>query len=386
MILIQNGLVKTMAGEDIQNGCVLIGDDGKIAAVGAKLEAPAGCEVLDACGCIVAPGLVEGHCHVGIMEESVGFEGNDTNETSDPITPQMRGIDGFMPFDTGVSEALAAGVTTAAVGPGSANVIGGTFSAVKLHGVCVDDMVLKSDVAMKCAFGENPKGAFGKSGKAPVTRMATAALMRETLFKARRYLEECDEAEHEGKRPPFDMKLEAMKPVMRGEIPLKAHAHRADDILTAVRIAREFGLKLTLDHCSEGHLIAEKLAEVKAPAFIGPTMMRKSKHESRNKTFETPKILNEAGIELAIITDAPVIPLYCLPMCAGMAVQAGLPLDVAWRSITITPARLLGVGDRIGSLEVGKDADIAVFEGDPVTEVGVQTRFVLVDGKIVHRK
>ena len=382
MIFIKNGYIKTMAGADIENGCILLGDDGKIAAIGTDLTAPAGAEIIDAEGRLVTPGCVEAHCHIGIGEEIIGDKGADYNEKSNPITPEMRAIDGIRPEDGRLMNGIIGGVTTICTGPGSANVVCGTFVAMKLAGNCVDDMVIKNNVAMKCAFGENPKGVYGSSKKAPVTRMATAALLRELLFKTRNYME----AKDAGKNPTFDMKLEAMLPVMRGEIPLKAHAHRTDDILTSIRIAQEFGVKLTMDHCTEGHMIADKLATYDYPALVGPSFGSKSKPELANKTFETPAILHKAGVSVSIITDANVIPLENLPMCAGLAVDAGLPMEEGWRAITINPAKHIGIADRVGSLEVGKDADVVIWTKDPLVYIGGAAYISIIDGKVVYRK
>lgn len=385
MILIKGGLVRPITAPDIENGEVLI-DNGRIIAIGAHLDAPADAQVIDATGLLVSPGFIDAHCHIGMHEESSRWEGNDTNEYSDPVTPQVRAIDGINPMDEAFECAIKGGVTTAITGPGSANVIGGSFCALKLHGKCVDDMLISDTVAMKIAFGENPKGAYGQNGrKAPVTRMMTAALLRETLMKARRYMEEVDEAENDPeKKRPFDMKLEAMLPVMRGEIPLKSHAHRADDILTSVRIAREFGVKITLDHCTEGHLIVDKLAEYGLPVLIGPSLGSKSKQELREKSFATPGILEKAGLSVSIITDAPVVPLYYLPLCAGLAIREGMSYEGAWKAVTINPARAAGIDARVGSLEVGKDADISIFEGDPLRDIASYAKYVLVNGEIVH--
>ena len=383
MLLIKNGYVKTMAGGDIENGCVLIGDDGKIVAVGAALTAPEGAEVIDAGGRLVTPGCVEAHCHIGLDNEGMGWEGHDYNEIVEPLTPQMRAIDSINPMDEAFGNAIANGVTTACTGPGSANVVGGTFAAIKLYGKRVDKMIVKEAVAMKCAFGENPKRCYGQgSKKSPMTRMATAALLRELLFKTRRYLQD----KEAGKNPAFDMKLEAMIPVIKGELPLKAHAHRADDILTSIRIAKEFGVKLTLDHCTDGALIADELAEEGYSAFVGPTLGGKSKIELRNKSFKTPAALHAAGVPISIITDAPVIPLQNLPLCAGLAADAGLPYEEAWKAITINPATQTGIGDRVGSLEPGKDADVVIWTADPLTAVGAAAWMTLVDGKIVYRQ
>ncbi|MBQ2734834.1 MAG: amidohydrolase [Clostridia bacterium] len=382
MLFIKNGYVKTMVGADMENGAVLIGDDGKILAVGTDLKAPADATVIDAGGRLVTPGCVEAHCHIGVHNSAMRWEGADYNERSDPITPHMRAIDGINPIDETFSLAVSHGVTSACTGPGSANVVGGSFAAIKLVGKRVDDMIIKNPVAMKCAFGENPKGAFGQNGgKTPVTRMATAALLRELLFKARNYVA----AKEEGKEPTFDMKLEAMIPVIKKEIPLKAHAHRADDIFTSIRIAKEFDVDLTLDHCTDGALIAEDLAKEGYPAFVGPSFGGKSKIELANKTFTTPAALHAAGVPISIITDAPVTPLEYLPLCAGLAVQAGLAYDEAWKAITVNPAKQTGIGDRVGSLEVGKDGDVVIWENDPLTAIGAMAYVTVVDGKVVYR-
>ena len=380
MLLIKNGFVKTMAGEDLKNGAVLIGDDGKILRVAEKIEETADMTVIDAEGRLVTPGCVEAHCHIGVHNSLYRWEGADYNEKSDPITPHMRAIDGINPIDETFTEAIKHGVTSACTGPGSANVVGGTFAAIKLVGKRVDDMIIKNPVAMKCAFGENPKSVFGQSGKAPVTRMATAAMLRELLYKSRNYLA----AKEAGKEPAFDMKLEAMIPVMKKEIPLKAHAHRADDIFTSIRIAKEFDLKLTLDHCTDGALIAEELASEGYPAFVGPSFGHKTKVELKNKDFTTPSVLHAAGIAVSIITDAPVIPLEYLPLCAGLAHSAGLAYEEAWKAITINPATHTGIGDRVGSLEVGKDADIVIWNEDPLINVGTTAYMNIVDGKTVY--
>lgn len=382
MLLIKNGKVKTMVGEDIENGYVLIGDDGKIASVGANIEESADMTVIDAEGRLVTPGCVEAHCHIGVHNSAMRWEGADYNESSDPVTPQMRAIDGINPIDETFELAIKHGVTSACTGPGSANVVGGTFAAIKLVGNRIDKMIIKDPVAMKCAFGENPKGVYGQNGrKSPVTRMATAALLRDLLYKSKRYLE----AKEEGKEPNFDMKLEAMIPVMKKEIPLKAHAHRADDIFTSIRIAKEFDVDLTLDHCTDGALIADELAAEGYPAFIGPSFGSKTKIELAHKSFTTPGILHKAGVPISIITDAPVIPLEYLSMCAGFAFSAGLPYEEAWRAITINPAKQTGIGDRVGSLEVGKDGDVVIWAADPLTTVGAEAYVTVVDGKVAYR-
>ena len=387
MLLIRGGRVKTMVGAELPVGEVLVGDNGKIAAVGVKVEAPEGTPILNAAGCLVTPGLIDAHCHIGMHEEATRWEGNDTNEYSNPITPELRAIDGINPMDEAFANAIAGGVTTAVTGPGSANVLGGNFVAMKLHGNCVDDMIVKYPAAMKIAFGENSKGCYGQNGKkTPVTRMAVASLLREELFKAKRYAAEVEAAERDtDKTRPFDMQLEALLPVIRREIPLKAHAHRADDILTALRIAREFDVDITLDHVTEGHLIVDQLVKAGKPVLVGPSFGSKSKQELKDKSFATAGILEKAGLQVCIITDAPVIPLYYLPLCAGLAVKAGMTEKGAWEAITIHPAQVVGIADRVGSLEVGKDADIAIFSGDPLRDIQCQTKAVLVNGKIVYQ-
>ncbi len=385
MILIKGGLLKTMSGADIPNGEVLISDDGKIADVGINLEIPSGTQVINAEDSIISPGFVEGHCHIGMKEEGIQFEGDDVDEISDAVVSNMRGIDSFNPFDTALPQAVAGGITTAVVGPGSANVICGTFFAVKTHGRCVDDMVIKNPTAMKCAFGENPKKVFGAMKKAPGTRMAIAAIMRETLQKAKDY---CDEytAYEMGKRekkPAFDAKLHALIPVIRKEIPLKAHAHRADDICTSIRIAKEFDVDMTIDHCTEGYLVAEEIARSGKEAFVGQIFGSKNKYEQRNKSIENTIILNKAGIKFSLITDSPVTPLHALPYCAALAVRAGLPEDVAWKAITINPAEMTGIADRVGSLEKGKDADIIIIKGHPFKDVDFRVTHTFIDGKLV---
>ena len=382
MLLIKNGHIKTMAGLELENGCILIDDNGKIAQVAQTIEAPEGAQVIDAEGRLVTPGCVDAHCHIGLDNEAMGWEGRDYNEIVDPITPHLRAIDSINPMDEAFANALQGGVTTACTGPGSANVVGGTFVAIKLAGKRVDKMIVKEPLAMKCAFGENPKRCYGQGAKkSPMTRMGTAALLRELLFKAKRYMED----KEAGKNPGFDMKLEAMIPVLKGEIPLKAHAHRADDIYTSIRIAKEFGVRITLDHCTDGALIADELAAEGLSAFVGPTLGNKSKIELANKSFTTPAVLHEAGVPISIITDAPVIPLQYLPMCAGLAANAGLDMEEAWRAITINPAMQTGIGDRVGSLEAGKDGDVVIWAADPLTTIGGEAYITIVDGKIVYQ-
>lgn len=366
--------------------CDILVEEGKIKKIGKNLEVPENAEVIDADGLLVTPGLVEGHCHVGMWEESVGPAGDDGNEAVDPVTPQLRAIDALNPMDEGFLDALKAGVTTVVTGPGSANVIGGQFAAVKTFGDRIDNMIVKAPVAMKIAFGENPKRVYGGKNVTPSTRMATAAVLRETLFKAKAYMEKKEKAEAEGKdMPEFNMKYEALIPVLKKEIPLKAHAHRADDIFTALRIAKEFDLRITLDHCTEGHLIADELSKEGRGCLVGPTLSNRSKVELKNKSFSTPKVLTEKGLKVGIITDAPVIPQEFLSLCAALAVKEGLPEEDGWKAVTINSAQIVGIDDKVGSLEVGKDADIAIFDKNPLRDVGAVAKYVIVDGKVAHK-
>ena len=361
-VLIQGGLV-----HDAVNRAPYIADirveNGKIAEIGAQLPPKAGEQTVDAGGKDVYPGLVEAHGHIGLDGWAMGYEGQDYNEYNDPVTPQLRAIDGINPFDESLRDAVRGGVTTLCTGPGSSNVLGGTFAAFKTVGRRIDDMVLVPEVAMKCAFGENPKRCYRDKGIS--SRMSTAAKLREMLFRAREYSEKLLLAGDDwSKRPTFDMRLNALLPVIRGEMPLKAHAHQANDILTAVRIANEFHVKLTLEHVTEGALIVNELAEANVPLAIGPTFGQPSKIELKNKSWETPGILQRAGCAVSIITDSPVTQQSHLRFCAAMAVQNGMDAFEAFRAITIMPARHIGVAARVGSIEVGKDADIICTDGD----------------------
>ena len=384
MIFIKNGTIYTMAGEIIEKGSILI-KERKIVEVGKDIIAPLDAEVIDAEGKVVLPGFIDAHCHLGMWEEGIGFEGSDGNEMVDPVTPHLRAIDAINPMDISFEEAYQGGVTTAVTGPGSANVVGGTFVAIKTVGNRIDDMIIKDPIAMKVAFGENPKRVYDSQKKSPMTRMATAAILRETLFKAKSYMDKKDRAEDSSKLPEFDIKMEAMIPVLKKEIPLKAHAHRADDIFTAIRIAKEFDVDITLDHCTEGHLIVDELVKEGKSAIVGPSLGNRSKFELKNMTFETPKVLVEAGIKVAITTDSPVTPLQYLPLCAGLAHKAGLEEMEALKCITINAAEIVGLSDRIGSIEVGKDADIAIFDGNPIKDVNHRTYMTIIDGKIVYK-
>ena len=359
--LIRGGRIHDALRAEPYAGDILI-RDGKIAAIGPALDAPDAAETVDAAGLEIYPGLVEAHGHIGLDGWAVGYEGTDYNEYNDPVTPQLRAIDAINPFDESLRDAALGGVTTLCTGPGSSNVLGGTFACFKPVGRCIDDMCLIPEAAMKCAFGENPKRCYREKGIS--SRMNTAAKLRETLFRAREYMEKLDAAAGDpAKAPAFDMRLHAMLPVMRGQMPLKAHAHQANDILTAIRIAREFGVKLTLEHVTEGALIVDELVKANVPLAIGPTFGQPSKIELKNKSWQTPVILNRAGCQVSIITDSPVTQQSHLRFCAAMAIFNGMPEFDALRCVTLNPARHIGVQDRVGSLEPGKDADLVLADG-----------------------
>ena len=376
--VIKNGLIFDAIHQQPYQADILI-QNGKIAAIGENLSCD-GAAVINAQGKHVYPGFVDAHSHLGMQGSGIGFEGNDCNEMTDILTPQLRAIDGFYPMDPALHEAAAAGVTTVCTGPGSANVVGGTFMAVKTVGKRVDKMVINDRVAMKCAFGENPKRCYKDVNN--FSRMATASKLRELILKTLEYDHKLQAAgDDESKKPKFDFKLEAMLPVIHREIPLKAHAHRADDIFTAIRIAKEFNLRLTLEHVTEGHLIVDELMEENLPMAVGPSLTHATKFELRNKTFATPGILAKAGGQVSIITDAPVIPQQYLPLCAELAIKSGMDEFAALQAITINPAKHIGIADRVGSIEVGKDADIVITDGCPF-EVATNVKYVLVNGKV----
>lgn len=380
------GRIKTMAGADVEDGYLRIAD-GKIAEIGKRDEGnvhPASHErVLEVPGGLIMPGIIEAHCHMGITEEKKGMEGDDCNETVNPITPYLRAIDAINTMDAAFDDAVRAGITSAMIGPGSSNVVGGQFAFLKTKGRRADDLIVKAPAAMKVAFGENPKVNYSGQGKSPSTRMAIAGMLRQELVRAVDYAGRKKAAEESGETFQPDFALEAWLPVLNGEIPLKAHVHRADDIFTAIRIAKEFHLRMTLDHCSEGHLIAEELAAEGYPAIVGPDLASRNKIEVQNMAFKTVGILNRAGLLTAITTDHPVSLIASLPLCAGLAVKAGLPLEEGYRAITINAAKICGVADRVGSLEVGKDADVAIFTGNPM-EVFTETLYTIIDGNVVY--
>ncbi len=385
MLAIIHGNIRTMAERDYPDGYLTI-ERGRITEIGdmaqysvERLTGDRDMRILNARGNLVMPGLIEAHCHMGITEEKKGREGDDCNETVNPITPYLRAIDAINPMDDAFHDALKAGITAAMIGPGSSNVVGGQFAFVKTHGRCIDRMVLKAPAAMKVAFGENPKTNYAEQNVSPATRMSIAAMLREELEKAQEYRRRMQD---EPDAPP-DFRYACWLPVLDGEIPLKAHVHRADDILTAVRIAKEFGLRMTLDHCSEGHLIIEELKEAGFPAIVGPDMASRNKIEVRNMAFKTAGQLSANGILTAVTTDHPVSKIQFLPICAGLAVKEGMSLEDGFRAITINPAQICGVDERVGSLAVGKDGDVAIFDGNPM-EVFTRTLCTVIEGNIVY--
>lgn len=387
MIAIKNVTIHTMAEDEIiKNGVILI-DNGKICNLGSNISIPENIEIIDGKNGFLMPGIIDAHCHIGMWEDGLGFEGSDGNETTDPVTPHLRAIDAINPVDKCFQEALEAGITTVATGPGSANVIGGTFATMKTYGKTIDDMVINECTAMKSAFGENPKRVYSGKKVTPSTRMATAAILRENLIKAKNYVEKQEDFKNgNAKAPDFDMKLEALAKVIRKEIPLKSHAHRADDILTAIRIAKEFDLDLSLEHCTEGHLITESLKDEHIKSIIiGPSLSDRSKVELKNLTFKTPMILNKAGIKVSIMTDHPVIPLQYISLCAALAAREGMDEEEALRSITINPARAINADHRVGSIEIGKDADIIIYNGHPF-DLRNTVKLVMIDGKVVKNQ
>ncbi|MGI6190009.1 MAG: amidohydrolase [Clostridiales bacterium] len=374
-----------MANRNYDRGDILI-EGNKIKEIAEDIPAPAGAEIIDARGMWIMPGIVDAHCHIGMWEDGIGFEGADGNEETDPVTPHLRAIDGINPGDNSFREAREHGITTVVTGPGSANVVGGQFAALKTYGRRVDDMIVKAPLAVKVALGENPKRVYGEQRKSPSTRMATAAILRETLIEARDYKRKMELGKQDPeKMPDRDLKMEIMVKVLDRELPLKVHAHRADDILTAIRIAREFDVDITIDHCTEGHKITDFLLEENARVIVGPLLTDRSKVELKNLTFKSPAVLSRAGLKVAIMTDHPVIPIQYLPVCASIAVREGMDEMEALKAITIYPAWVSGLDDRVGSLEEGKDADIAIFDGHPL-DIRSRTRMVFIDGRLVYKK
>lgn len=378
--IIKGALIHSMV-EEAKKGDIIL-ENGKISKIGENLETDSAYEVINAGGLHAFPGFIDAHCHVGMWEEGTGDPGDDGNEVTDPITPHIRALDACNVMDEGFSNAVKGGVTTICTCPGSANVIGGYPVTIKTYGKRIDNMIVDEKPAVKCAYGENPKRVYGSNDKMPATRMAIAGLMRETLYKALDY----KKAKESEDGTDFDFKMEALLPVLNKEIPMKTHCHRADDIFTAIRIAKEFDIKLTLDHCTEAHLIADELAKENYPIIIGPTFGNKSKVELREKSFDTPRILLEHGIRVSIMTDAPVIPIENLNMCAALANKAGLPLNEALMTITVNPAKTLGIFDRVGSIELGKDGDIVLWDRENPLDIYAKAKFVFINAELCHKE
>lgn len=376
MLLVKNGTLYTMENDKPVKADLLV-KKGKIAKIGGNIKAEENMQIIDATGMNVFPGFIDAHSHLGICEEKASAQVDESNENTNPIMPAVRGIDGVNPMDSAFHNALASGITGVMVGPGSANPIGGQFAFIKTYGRCVDDMVVLAPAAIKIALGENPMTNYGLNGNAPSCRMGTASLIREELFRAKTYFENADNQEK-------DFLLESYRDLFEGRIPLKAHVHRADDILTAIRIAKEFGLDLTLDHCTEGHLVAEKIAESGFPAIVGPSLASRNKKEVSQSDFKTAGILKKTGVTVAITTDHPVSRIQYLPLCAALAAKEGLGQNDALKAITIDAAKICRVDHRLGSLKVGKDADFVIFEGSPF-DIFSQVYVTIINGKIVWR-
>lgn len=365
----------------IENGSILIKGK-KIIALGSNITIPTSAEIISARGKTIIPGLIDAHTHLGIDEEGLGWEGEDYNEIAEPITPQLRAIDGINPADIGLASARKHGITTVMVAPGSANVLGGEAAAIKTKGTVVDQMIVKSPVGIKAAFGENPKNVYGKLDKSPITRMGIAALLREALIEAEDYRNQKAAKLKAGETIYRELKNESLLKILNKEIPLKAHAHRADDIMTAIRIAREFNLDLTIEHCTEGHLIADQIAAAGFAAAVGPSLTGKSKVELKQQDFKTAAALAAAGVKIALVSDHPVTPVKNILFYAMLAVKAGLSKQEALKAVTINPAEILGVENRVGSLAVGKDADLLIFNGDPLTFAS-NLESVMIDGDLI---
>lgn len=379
MLLLKNGLVYTMETDEPVISDILI-DGKKIIDISYNITPTARMQVVNLKGFSVFPGFIDAHSHIGISEEKITSQNDPSNENTNPITPALRAIDAINPMDSAFHNALAVGITGVMVGPGSANAIGGQFAFMKTDGRRIDDMIVLAPAAIKMAFGENPINCYGTNGNIPSTRMGTAALIREELFYARQYFEGSKTANAQK-----DFKKECYRDLFEGKIPIKAHAHRADDILTAIRIAKEYGVGLTLDHCTEGHLIAEEIAESGFPAIVGPSLASRTKNEVSLSDFKTPGILHKAGVTVALTTDHPVSRIQHLIICAAMAAKEGLGEIEALRAITINAARICRVDDRVGSLKIGKDADIAIYNGNPL-DIRSSLVMTVINGKIVWQK
>ncbi|NLW24897.1 MAG: amidohydrolase [Clostridia bacterium] len=357
MLAITNAHIITMEEKDYKSGTILI-EKGKIKDVGERVEIPSHCKVVDARGNYVLPGFIDAHTHAGIAEEIYQIEGDDTNEITDPLTPHLRALDAINPNDIGFKEALLGGVTTVMVAPGSANVIGGMTALLKVKGKTFQEMIINPEAGLKIALGENPKRVYGEQKKMPYTRMATAALLRQAFIEADNYRRK--------KSRERDLKKENLVKALNREIPVRAHAHRADDILTALRIGKEFNLRMVIEHCTEGHKILPELLEAGVPVAVGPSLTNRSKVELGELSFKTPGLLAKAGLKVALITDHPVIPVRYLVLCAALAVKEGMEEKEALKALTVNPAKILEIEDRVGSIRPGKDADLVIWSGFPL--------------------
>jgi imidazolonepropionase-like amidohydrolase len=383
LLALINGNIMTMAGKVYKEGSIVVKGQ-KIAALSPYPSPPAGARVIDVTGKYVLPGFIDAHTHIGIYEEIYRIEGDDTNESSDPVTPHLRALDAINMEDLAFQDAIHGGVTTVMTGPGSANVIGGLSVVMKTHARTADEAVIKNPAGLKVALGENPKRVYGNRKKAPMTRMATAALLRETLVAAQNYATKIKKGKKDpDKQPDRDLKLEAMLPVISGEIPMLVHAHRVDDIITALRIADEFHLNVIIQHGTEAHKIPGELATRSVPAVVGPSLSSRAKVELKDRSFKTAGVLSQTGVQVAIMTDHPVVPIQYLPLLAALTVREGMDEEEALKAITINPAEILGIADRVGSLEKGKDADIIVLSGHPF-DWRTKVELVLINGKIVY--
>lgn len=383
ILAIINAEIHTIAQKEPIQGSILV-EDGKIAAVG-QVEIPAEADIIDAAGASVYPGFIDPHTHLGVSEQGMGWEGRDYNEITDPVTSQLRALDAINPLEDGFREAREAGITTVMSAPGSANILGGSTAVLKTGGGLLHQRVIKENAGMKAALGENPKRVYSGQKRIPSTRMGSAALLREALVNAQNYMHKIKRAgEDPEKMPPRDLKNEALIPVLKKEVPLRMHAHRADDIATAIRIAREFDIDMTLEHASEAHLILDRVVESGFSAIVGPSMGTPGKIETQNKTLEAVKILSEAGVTVALTTDHPVLDIYQLLHAAAAVVrETGMDEYQVLRLITINAARILGVDNRVGSIEVGKDADLVIFRGHPFDYLST-VMYTIIDGDIVY--
>lgn len=384
-MLIIHGKVFTMAGRNYECGSILI-KGGKIVKIENVIDPNENTDdlIIDAKGAWVLPGLIDPHSHIGISEEKTGLVNNNSNESCNPITPFIKAIDAINPMDSAFHLAIKSGITAVMVGPGSSNVVGGQFVFLKTKGRCVDDMVVLEPAGMKIAFGENPKTTYSNKNMMPSTKMSIGAMLRETLFAARQYADAKQAAKYNGEAFKEDFRNECWLPVLEKKIPLKAHVHRADDILTAIRIAKFFDLKLTLDHCTEGHLVAEEIKKSGYPAIVGPILTTRNKSELQYMDLKTSVVLQQAGVKISITMDHPVTPIEYLPLCAGLVAREGLSIEESLKAITINAAQICNVASRVGSIEVGKDADLAIFSGNPM-ETFTICLYTIIDGCLVYQ-